>query len=265
MPRAQTQTLPVPALSPASSGGVVEISPFLYPRHLRAGPNAHVLYYKAGELRRSGRGLAFWFLPLGASLAVVPLDDREQSVQFRARSADFQELTVNASVLYRVFDPEQLAGRVDFAVDSRSGAYAAEPLDRLATVITQLARQITTTWLDRRTLAVALESGAPVVPFAAAGVDDTFEIVGRRGGFGRWWMGHDKYDVPRLRGRRGWPVPRAVPIHFRVGEPMYLSAGPVADPSAVEVHHAHAAVWSAAQSLVDETVADWRARHGGRP
>ncbi len=121
-------------------------------------------------------------------------------------------------------------------------------------------------WAQSRGFArVALESGVPVVPFAAAGVDDTFEIVGRRRGFGRRWMGHDKYDLPRLRGRGGWPVPRAVPIHFRFGEPMHLAAGPVAEPSAVEVHHAHAAAWSAAQSLLDETVADWRVRHGGRP
>jgi len=155
MPR--TQSLPLPPAERPS--GVVEISTVLYPRHLRAGPNAHVLYYKAGDLRRSGRGLAFWFLPLGASLAVVPLDDREQTVQFKARSADFQEVTVNASVLYRVTSPEELASRVDFAVDSRSGAYVTEPLDRLAAVMTQLARQIASTWLDHRTLAEALAAG----------------------------------------------------------------------------------------------------------
>lgn len=109
---------------------------------------------------------------------------------------------------------------------------------------------------------VALECGVPVIPFAAAGVDDTFAILGRRRGFGRWWMGHDKYDVPRVRGWGGLPLPRGVPFLFRVGEPMRLAAGPMPDPSALDVRDAHAAVWSAAQSLLDRTVRDWRARHG---
>lgn len=110
---------------------------------------------------------------------------------------------------------------------------------------------------------VALECGVPVVPFAAAGVDDTFEVRGRRGGFGRWWMGHDKYDPPHLRGRAGLPLPRAVPFLFRIGEPIHLADRPVTEPAAIDVHHAHAAVWGAAQSLLDDTVSDWRARHGG--
>ncbi len=102
---------------------------------------------------------------------------------------------------------------------------------------------------------IALESGVPIVPFAAAGVDDTFDIEGRHEGFGRWWMGHDKYDVPRLRGVGRLPIPRPVPFLFRVGEPMRV--GGAASESAVRAWHR--AACERAQALLDATVADWRA------
>ncbi|MCC7072006.1 MAG: band 7 protein [Deltaproteobacteria bacterium] len=135
------------------------ITSFLFARHLRVEPTSHVLFYKDGRLKRSGRGLAFWFLPLGASLGVVPLDDREQAFLFKGRSADFQEVAVNGVVVYRVKSAEELAARVDFAVDNATGAYAKEPLDRLAAVVTQLAQQLAATWLGRRPLKEVLTAG----------------------------------------------------------------------------------------------------------
>lgn len=135
------------------------ITSFLFARHLRVEPTSHVLFYKDGRLKRSGRGLAFWFMPLGASLSVVPLDDREQAFLFKGRSADFQEVAVNGVVVYRVKSAEELAARVDFAVDNATGSYTKEPLDRLAAVVTQLSQQLATTWLGRRPLKEVLAAG----------------------------------------------------------------------------------------------------------
>ncbi|OGQ24432.1 MAG: band 7 protein [Deltaproteobacteria bacterium RBG_16_71_12] len=138
---------------------MADITSFLFARHLRVAPTSHVLFYKDGALKRSGKGLAFWFMPLGASISVVPLDDREQAFLFKGRSADFQEVTVNGVVVYRVKSAEELAGRVDFAVDSATGAYTKEPLERLAAVVTQLAQQLAATWLGRRALKDILLEG----------------------------------------------------------------------------------------------------------
>ena len=55
-------------------------------RHLRAEPSFHVLQYRSGKLKRSGRGLSFWFHPLSASIAEIPCNDRDQQFVFHARS-----------------------------------------------------------------------------------------------------------------------------------------------------------------------------------
>ena len=104
---------------------------------------------------------------------------------------------------------------------------------------------------------LAITAGVPIVPFAAAGVDDAFQIVKHLRGSGEFLMGHDKYDLPLVWGPRG-PLPKPVPFWFRFGEPV------VAPPGAKEsdedvVRTLHAEVWSRTQSLVDTLVGEWKA------
>ena len=116
-------------------------STFPIVRHLRAEPTSHVLDYRGGKLRREGPGLAFWFRAINTAVAEVPLDDRELPFLFHARSADFQELTVQGAINFRVADPRLLARRVDFTVDLGSGRWTHAPLEQVAGLLTQLAQQ----------------------------------------------------------------------------------------------------------------------------
>jgi hypothetical protein len=128
------------------------ITPFLFLRHVRGEPTSQILLWKDGKLTRSGRGLSFWFYPLGASLAEVPLDDRELPFLFHGRSADFQDVAVQGTILYRVAAPDVLAERVDFGLDTRTGVYAKQPLDKIALVVTELVQEVATGWVARAPL-----------------------------------------------------------------------------------------------------------------
>ncbi len=100
---------------------------------------------------------------------------------------------------------------------------------------------------------VAARAGVPILPFAAAGVDDTFSPVARLRGTGRLWMGDDKYDLPLLVGGLG-PLPSPVPFWFRLG-------APIAPPARADDHaiaDLHRTVWTRAQTLLDDLVAEFR-------
>jgi regulator of protease activity HflC (stomatin/prohibitin superfamily) len=120
---------------------MAEISGMGFLRHLRADASSHVLLTRGARLRRSGRGLAFWFSPFAVSIAEVPVDDREVALVVHARSSDFQDVVVQGSVTFRIVNPEQAAARVDFAIDLRRGTYLRQPLEKLALMLTQLAQQ----------------------------------------------------------------------------------------------------------------------------
>ena len=120
---------------------MAEITGMAFLRHLRADASSHVLLYRGARLRRSGRGLAFWFSPFAVSVAEVPVDDREVALAVHGRSADFQDVVVQGTVTFRIVNPELTAARVDFSIDPRRGTYLRQPLEKLALMLTQLAQQ----------------------------------------------------------------------------------------------------------------------------
>ncbi len=136
--------------------------------HVRGAASAHQLLWKGGRLRRSGRGLSFWFNPLSANLAEVPLDDRELAFLFHARTADFQDAVCQGVISYRVANAEALAARIDFGIDLETGLYLEEPLDQIADRLTQLAQQHV--W--------GIVNGAALSELLARGVEKLRDAIG---------------------------------------------------------------------------------------
>lgn len=120
---------------------MADITGLGFVRHLRAESASHVLRYRGSSLVQSGRALSFWFSPWSASLAEVPLDDREAAMAFHGRTADFQDVLVQASVTWRIVDPVQAAQRVDFSIDARRGTHIKQPLEAIASTLSQIAQQ----------------------------------------------------------------------------------------------------------------------------
>ncbi|NGN64261.1 SPFH domain-containing protein [Streptomyces sp. A7024] len=132
-------------------------------RHLRSAPTAHIRHLRRGKTVHDGTGLSFWFRPRTAALSEVPVDDRELAMTFHARTADFQDVTVQATVTYRVSDPPVAATRIDFSVDPDTGAWRGNPLEQLATLLTETAQQHALDVLARTTLADAMADGVAAV------------------------------------------------------------------------------------------------------
>jgi hypothetical protein len=129
-------------------------------RHLRSDASAFVLQYRRGKLVRAGRGLSFLFLRTSASIAEVPADDREMPILFHGRSSDFQDVSVQGVVTYRVEDPGKLAERVDFTIDLTRGLHLRQPLERLQLLVSQLAEQYAWTLVARTPVREVLAEGA---------------------------------------------------------------------------------------------------------
>lgn len=138
---------------------MAEIRNFGVVRHLRAEPTSHIIKYRKGHIERSERGAAMWFLPMSSSLAEVPVDDRELSFLFHGRSADFQDVTTQGIISYRVVAPETTAERIDFSIDVRTGVHLKQPLEKLALFLNELAQQFAWAYVVRTPVRDLLTSG----------------------------------------------------------------------------------------------------------
>lgn len=147
---------------------VKKFGPF---RQLRSEASVHIQRFHNGRPAQAGRGVAFWFMPDGASIAEVPMDDRDLPFLFHSRSKDFQDLTVQGLIVWRVVDPIKLATRVNFSIDLNQGLHLGQPVDQIATLLTGLSQQLATQYLAELGVNAVLEAGVkPLLTRMEAGL-----------------------------------------------------------------------------------------------
>lgn len=115
-------------------------------RFVKAPPTVHVLQYRGGKVVREGAGLAFFYYGPAGSLVAIPVASRDQGFIFEQVTADFQAVTVQGQVAYRVAEPKRLAAMLDFALRPDGRGYQSDDPEKLPQrvvhVVEVLSRQV---------------------------------------------------------------------------------------------------------------------------
>lgn len=136
--------------------------------HIRTDAAAQVLAFRQGRMSRAGRGLSFLFVPASTSIAEIPMDDRQTTLFVHGRSADFQPVTVQGVIDWRVADPRLLADRVDFSINLTTGAWSREPLQRIDGIVSGAATQAVLDRLAGQNVRLLLDEGVEPIRTAIA-------------------------------------------------------------------------------------------------
>jgi hypothetical protein len=94
-------------------------------RYLKTSPTTYVLQYRGGRLVREGTGLAFWYFAPSSVMVNIPLATVDVPFMFGEVTSDFQSVTVQGQLTYRVKEPTLLAGLLDFSVNF-AGQYRSD-------------------------------------------------------------------------------------------------------------------------------------------
>jgi SPFH domain / Band 7 family len=100
-------------------------------RFIKTQPTQYVIQYRNGRSRREGAGLGFWYFAPSSSIVVVPTASVNEPFIFPEVSADFQEVTVQGQITYRVADPRRTAALLNFTL-SPKGTYVSEDPQKLS-------------------------------------------------------------------------------------------------------------------------------------
>jgi regulator of protease activity HflC (stomatin/prohibitin superfamily) len=160
---------------------VATITRYPFMRHLRADSNQYILLFNRGRVARSGPAISFWFNPLSAVIAQVPVEDCQATFVYRERTADFQEVNVQVNLTYRFADHARAASRFNFSISLYSGAWIEPPMERLAGIWSQRAQQPVRDYLVALPLVEALQRGAEPIRAAIAtalAADPEIEAMG---------------------------------------------------------------------------------------
>jgi len=95
-------------------------------RYIKADPTTHVFQYRKGRLVREGTGLSFFYFVPTTSLVAVPVASIDAPFIFQEVTSDYQTITIQGQVVYRVSDPKRLSEMMNFTLDAVRQDYVSE-------------------------------------------------------------------------------------------------------------------------------------------
>ncbi|QDE93062.1 hypothetical protein BHS06_31040 [Myxococcus xanthus] len=107
--------------------------------YMKAAPTTYVMQFAAGKVVREGAGLSFFYWKPSATLVSVPLSSADVPFVFNEVTRDFQAVTLQGQLTWRVTDPRRLASLLDYSLGP-TGRYHSDDPEKLEERLVQVAQ-----------------------------------------------------------------------------------------------------------------------------
>jgi hypothetical protein len=94
--------------------------------YYKADSSTYVIQTQNGTVRRTGKGLGFFYHPAFTSVSAIPTNVQESPFIFSLQTADFQTVKLQGQVTWRVANPERTAEMLNFNLKSGTSTYVSE-------------------------------------------------------------------------------------------------------------------------------------------
>jgi len=130
--------------------------------YIKAGPTVHVMQYRNGQVVRSGTGESFFYYQPMSTIVSIPVASLDAPFMLELVTGDFQSVTVQGLVSYRISHAERMAGLMDFSINPKNHQYISDDPERLQTRIATLAEITVQQFLQSKTLKQVLNASVEV-------------------------------------------------------------------------------------------------------
>jgi len=128
-------------------------------RYVKSDPSTYLFQYRNGNIVRQGRGLSFYYFVPSSTLVAVPMASVDKPFMFAETTLDFQEVSIQGRVVYRVVDPERLSQMANFALKTDGANYASVDPDNIDNRILNQVQVTVRAEIQAMSLANALVAG----------------------------------------------------------------------------------------------------------
>lgn len=125
-------------------------------RYIKVQPTEFILQYRRGKLIREGAGLAFFYFAPSTSLVLIPVASTDIPFIFEGVTIDFQEVTVQGQLTYRIMDARMLSKMLNFSIAANGRDYISEDPLKLPQRLTNEVQVLTRSALKGMNLRQAL-------------------------------------------------------------------------------------------------------------
>lgn len=127
-------------------------------RFIKFQPSEYVLKYRNGKIVKEGAGISFYYYAPQTSIVVVPLGSTDAPFIFEEVTSDFQTVTVQGQITFRVVDQRKIAELLNYTLDMRGKGYASDDPQKLQQRVINIVKVLTKKTLEGLQLKDAIKS-----------------------------------------------------------------------------------------------------------
>ena len=146
-------------------------------KFIKVQPTTYLLQYRGGKIVREGMGLSFFYYAPTTSLVTVPVGSTDTPFIFQETTADFQTVTIQGQVTYRVSDAKKLAALLNFTLMPNGHAYASEDPKKLPERVIHVVNVLARAELQKLPLREAIRASDGIVEAVKKRLVTADEIV----------------------------------------------------------------------------------------
>jgi len=121
----------------------------------------YVLHYKNGNIKKEGRGLSFFYFAPNSSIVAIPMGSNDLPFIFNETTNDYQTVSIQGQISYKINNPKTLADVLDFTVND-NGQYKKNDIEKLNQRIINEAQTSTSSFLHSIKLKDAIRSAKEI-------------------------------------------------------------------------------------------------------
>ena len=131
-------------------------------KYVKFEPNNYIFVYKRGKVCNDGKGLSFWYIPRTTSIVNVPIETTTRPFVFNEITNDYQSVTVQGEMIYRILDPKKIIEKVNFAVDSKTIKYISDDYTKISGRVVNVLKTMLTKEIAKLSLTDAIRASEKI-------------------------------------------------------------------------------------------------------
>jgi len=139
-------------------------------------PTTYLLQYRGGKIVREGIGQSFFYYSPTTSLVAVPVGSTDTPFIFQETTGDFQSVTIQGQVTYKVSEPKRLAALLNYTLARNGESYVSEDPEKLPERIIHVINVLARAELQKLPLREAIRASDELVKSVKAGLSASVEI-----------------------------------------------------------------------------------------
>jgi regulator of protease activity HflC (stomatin/prohibitin superfamily) len=129
----------------------------------------YAIKFKNGKVSNEGRGLSFFYFAPTTSIAAIPIGSNDLPFIFSEMTKDYQVVSIQGQITYKIGNPKQLAELLDFSVNEK-GIYKKDDIEKLNQRIISEAQTATSSFIHELGLKEAIRSAKSIEAKISGGV-----------------------------------------------------------------------------------------------